>query len=202
MANNYRLKADGSNLSSYKVALNGKNNDTVSNDAKRDENITAQEIASKECSYATRSMAMAQILVGSEIKPNMTQTDYINNLIKQGKIPDKHFYIKANDLGNKNIVVELNSKGLRTKEVTFYENNEIGCIFYNPQTQKKYKAIQTSEGKLHISYDDPTTGDPVCDEIYRSDGSLERNAFYKKIPNAEIPNETDYHVSGIDLPPP
>lgn len=160
--------------------------------AQNSETPKPKEFASKEFAHATRATAMAQILIGSDLKPNMTQRDYVNRLIKQGKIPNKHFFIDGY------WVVELNAEGERIKEVRFFDDGNIGCSFYNPKTQKRYKTLETLDGKLHISYNDAVTGEPLLDESYLQDGSLERNAFYKKTPEGEKSINGKYQIYGIE----
>lgn len=160
-----------------------------------------KELASKEAVQGTRAMVMAQILVGSDLKPNTTQKEYINRLIKQGKIPNKHFFIEKDDCGYACHVIEVNSNGEKIKEVRFFDGGNIGCSFYNPKTQKRYKSLETLDGKLHISYNDVITGEPLCDELYRPDGSLERNAFYKKTPKGETSINGEYQIYGIEGTP-
>lgn len=199
---NYNLSAISSNLNTYKIPFKGENQnstDTIKDTNKAPEQ--KQELVSKNYADASRSMAMAQILYGAEIKPNTTQKEYVDNLIKKGKIPNKDFFIKKLENRSKTYVSEVNKKGERIKEVSFFDDGNIGCKFYNPSNQKPYKALETLDGKLHISYNETTTGDPVCDEVYRSDGSLERNAFYKKTPKGETSPNGDYIISGIENPP-
>lgn len=158
-----------------------------------------KELASKEFAHATRATAMAQILVGSDLKPNITQREYVNKLIKQGLIPNKHFFIKNYDYGSGSYIIEVNNDGEKIKEIRFgAEDNEggVACSFYNPKTQQRYKAIETLNGELHISINDPQTGEPLLDEKYRPDGSLEFCAVYKKCekldPSIDYDNDGSY----------
>lgn len=189
------------NLNIYKVPFNGRIGNSTSNPIGLDEKTEQKsELASKDYADATRAMAMAQILSGSDIKPKMTQNEYVDKLMKKGKIPNKDFYIKNLENTSNTYVLEVNKKGERIKEVHFFEDGNIGCKFYNPQNQKIYKALETLDGKLHISYNEVLTGEPLCDELYSPDGTLETNTFYKKTPKGETSVNGDYIISGIKIP--
>ena len=186
------------NLNKNKVLFKSEHYNATSDPIQEKEMVQQEEFASKEGALATRATGMAQLLMGNGIRLNMTQRNYVNNLIKQGKIPNKHFYVKNQNNGSLPIVTEVNSKGERIKEVLFYKDGNIGCSFYNPNTQERYKALETSEGKLHISNNNSLTGEPLSDEVYRRDGSLEDTAFYKKTPEGQISANGDYVISSLD----
>ena len=150
-----------------------------------------REVMSKECAYATRATAMAQVLMGNNLKFTTTPDEYVAQLTKQGKIPDKHFYIV--DSKTSTGVVELNSDGEKTKEVTFFKGYDnlppwVGCKFYNPKTQNEYKSIEYhQDGGVQISNGNPITGAPTNIQMYRPDGSLEYNR--------DIEKDSETHIS-------
>lgn len=166
---------------------------------------TAQpkELASKELAQATRAQAMAQIMIGSNLKYNSTTQEYVDQLIKKGKVPDKDFRVEKNDRYTS--VVELNADGKRIREVRLEHKDDrcgTACIYYNPENGVKYKAIAMSpDGKMHVSYDDTKTGEPLIDERYHQDGSLELNAIYKKLPEGQTGINGKYDIYGVESPP-
>lgn len=147
-------------------------------------------LMSKELGYATKATAMAQVLMGSNLKFTTTPKEYINSLIKQGKIPNKHFYTGESE--NSEWVTELNSEGEKTKEVRFFKGYEdlppwVGCVFYNPKTQHEYKSIEfKQDGGVSISHEDPKSGRPIRIEKYRPDGSIERIRNCEKMEDTNI----------------
>ena len=197
---NYNINSVNSNLNNYKVPFKGENNSAISNPlSSNKEQKQQKELASNECAQGTRATAMAQILIGTDIKPGTTQKEYIDKLIKQGKIPNKDFYIANKDFGSSSHIIEVNNKGKRIKEVRFYDDGKIACNFINPKTQKTYKSIETFENKLLVANNDPITEEPLLDEVYKTDGSLESNAFYKKTPNGETSVNGKYQITGVDI---
>lgn len=162
-----------------------------------------KELASKELAQATRATALAQIMMGSNLKYNSTAQEYVNQLIKKGKVPDKDFKVEKNEKYTS--VVELNADGKKVKEVRLEHKDDrcgTACIFYNPENGVKYKAIAMSpDGKMHVSYDDTKTGEPLIDERYYTDGTLELNAIYKKLPEGQTGINGKYDIYGIEVPP-
>jgi hypothetical protein len=163
----------------------------------------ATELASKELAYASKATAMAQIMIGSNLKYNSTAEEYVNQLIKKGKVPNKDFIVEKK--AECTSVTELNADGKKIKEVRLENKDDrVGatCIFYNPENQVKYKAVQlTPYGEFAISLDDPKTGEPLIDELYRSDGSLKSNAYYKKLPEGQTSINGKYDIYGIEPSP-
>lgn len=183
-----------SNLNNYRTPFKGEASNAVSNPINEE---IKPEIVGKNYADATKSIAMAQILVGNDIKPNMNYMDYVDKLMKQGKCPIKDFIVKTTEKSF--VITELNPNGNKTKEISFFDDGNIGCKLYNPKTQKVYKTLETLNGKLHIAYNDKS-GKPVLDEVYRSDGSLERNAVYKKCEKSETSVNGNYNITGIEIP--
>lgn len=142
-----------------------------------------RELASKECAYATRATAMAQILTGNNLKYTTTPKEYVDGLIKQGKIPNKHFYIQDENMYEEPCkfasVVELNSDGERIKETCFCRDNKysgswVSQRFFNPKYDQEYKCVTyQKDGGISIqNYN--TIGECLMDSyVYRADGSLE-----------------------------
>jgi len=177
----YNVNPIVTSLNSYKPTFSGDiDKSHVLQISTAKENEQSAEVISKNYADATRAMAMAQILSGTHIKPNMTQKEYVEKLIKSGKIINKDFYVNGNVSGALNVVFEVNEKGERVKEISFFDGGDIGCKFYNPSTQKVYKSLETLDGKLHVSYNQGETEEPLLDELYSQDGSLKSHYFYKK----------------------
>ncbi len=93
-----------------------------------------------------RNQALANMLTKNTLRYGMSINDYGASLMRQGKIPDKDFFILDNTL------TEINKLGERMKETTFYKGKEnsapiIECNYYNSATQDKYKTVRyTSDG--------------------------------------------------------
>lgn len=196
------LKIANSQLYNYKTPFKGEAGNTVSNPINTE---IKPEIVSKEYADATKATAMAQILAGGDLKPGMTYMDYVDKLIKKGKIQGKDFFIEENPTNSygksSTWIKELNPKGQRIKETIFWsepEGSGVEIRLYDPKTQEVYKALEMQNGKLHIAYNDKN-GKALLDEVYRSGGSLERNAVYKKCGKCETSG--DYNITGIELPP-
>lgn len=162
-----------------------------------------KELASKELAQATRAQAMAQIMIGSNLKYNSTAQEYVNQLMKKGKVPDKDFRVEKNDRYTS--VVELNADGKRIREVRLeHKDDRVGttCCFYNPENQVGYKALSmTPYGELGISYNDSKSGESLVDEHYRSDGSLKYYDVYKKLPEGQTGINGKYDIYGIESLP-
>jgi len=148
-----------------------------------------RELASKECAYATRATAMAQILTGSNLKYTTTPPEYVNALIKQGRIPDKHFYVTEapmrDNLCKVTRVVELNSDGERIKETCFCRDNKysgswVEQTFYNPKYDHSYKSVTYNQDGGIAIHNYNVIADKIADAyVYRPDGSLEYHENYE-----------------------
>lgn len=167
-----------SNLSNYKAPFKGEGNNPVSNPINEE---IKPEIVDKNYADATKSLAMAQILVGNDFKPNMTQEEYVNSLIKKGKVQNKDFFIEEyplNSYGKSSTwIKELNPKGQRTKETIFWSEPEgrgTEIRLYDPNTQEVYKAIGIQNGKVNVTYNDT----PFINEFYKKNAELEQSAIY------------------------
>lgn len=198
------LKIANSQLYNYKTPFKGETDNTVSNQINSE---IKPEIVSRQYADATKSAAMAQILTDSDIKPGITPVEYVNSLIKKGKIQDKDFCVvkgESDSIGkDTTTVIELNKKGQKIKDVIFWSDVQgggLGVRLYSPSTQKIYKALELNNGKLEVLYND-TKGEPVLDEVYKGDGKLERNAIYQKCEKGETSINGDYKITGIELPP-
>lgn len=163
----------------------------IPNDSKKIDELKHQrELMSKECAYATKATAMAQVLMGTKLKFTTTPDEYNAQLIKQGKIPNKDFYVQKDEIATS--FVELNSDGEKTKEVSFLKwsdgQSRVDCKFYNPKTQKEYKSVEYhQDGGVFITNGNPLSGRLTTSDKYRSDGSLEYHRDMDKM--------TDTHVS-------
>jgi len=199
----YDLNTSSVGLNSYKVPFKGIESNATSNPINsNDDTGQMQELASKELSTASKATAMAQIMTGSRLKYDTTRNEYVAQLLKQGKIPNKHFQVEDGEKFAS--VKEINSKGQRIKEVHFPNiapERGVSCAFYNPNTQQKYKAIEyTTDGGFSVALNNPTTGEPIADELYRSDGSLADYVVYDKCEKGETSVNGKYKISGIEIP--
>ena len=107
--------------------------------------VAAKDFASKPYAACTRSNAMAAINCGTILRADMTPKEYINLLIRQGQVPDKHFTYKETDSGYE--INELNSHKETTKKVIFnnQETNSkipIICKYFTPDSGRQFKEIQ------------------------------------------------------------
>lgn len=170
-----------------------------------------RELASKECAYATRATAMAQILTGSNLKYTTTPKEYVDGLIKQGKIPNKHFYVQDDTVAEAPCkvtrVVELNSDGERMKETVFCRDNKYSGswteqYFYNPKYDHEYKSVTyEKDGGISLQNYDVLGGIIIDTHVYRADGSLEYYENYQTDKGVHLSKgrkETHYDLKDAD----
>lgn len=119
--------------------------------------VAAKDFASKPYAACTRASAIAQIHTGNILRADMTPKEYINILIKQGQVPDKHFKYKQTDTGYE--ISEINSYKEVTKRVIFnkpeYDSDvPIVCKYYTPDTGRQFKEVQyRANGEIEIKTD-------------------------------------------------
>lgn len=123
--------------------------------------VAAKDFASKPYAACTRANAMAKIHAGNVLRADMTPKEYINVLIKQGQVPDKHFKYRQTDTGYE--ISEINSYKEVTKKVIFNKpefdsDNPVVCKYYTPDTGRQFKEVR-----------------------YRSDGEIETRTDYEDI---------------------
>ncbi len=123
--------------------------------------VAANDFASKPYAACTRSNAMAKIHAANVLRPDMTPKEYINLLIKQGQVPDKHFKYRQTDTGYE--ISEINSYKEVTKKVIFnkpeYDSDTpIVCKYYTPESGRQFKEVR-----------------------YRSDGQIETKTDYENL---------------------
>lgn len=178
-----------SNLGSYKIPFKGENNNLATPISRVEKIELQRELASKKCAYATKATAMAQILTGSNLKYSTTPQEYINSLIKQGKIPNKDFNSIVEPLGENNeefaIITELNSAGKKIKETVFCRNNRYSGSwneqhFLSPQNEHPYKTFSyMKDGSVNMSNYNVVKECVTDSYKYRPDGSLEYYSDFK-----------------------
>lgn len=122
--------------------------------------VAAKDFASKPYAACTCANAMAKIHSGNVLRADMTPKEYINLLIRQGQVPDKHFKYRQTDTGYE--ISEINSYKEVTKRVIFNKpefdsNTPVVCQYFTPDTGHKFKEVR-----------------------YRSDGEIETNVDYEK----------------------
>lgn len=123
--------------------------------------VAAKDFASRPYAACTRANAMAKIHSGNVLRADMTPKEYINILIKQGQVPDKHFKYRQTDKGYE--ISEINSYKEVTKRVIFNKpefdsDNPVVCKYYTPDTGRQFKEVR-----------------------YRSDGEIETKTDYEDI---------------------
>lgn len=114
--------------------------------------VAAKDFASVPYAACTRANALASIRAGNVLRADMTPKEYINLLIKQGQVPDKHFKYYQTDTGYE--IAEINSFKEITKKVIFNKpeyNSEtpIICKYYTPDTGRQFKEVSyRANGKV------------------------------------------------------
>jgi len=79
----------------------------------------------------------------TEVNYKTKQNQYIKNLIKANRIPNKHFKIGPS------YVVELNSDGNPIKKVLFRSNYN-AVVSYNQKTDKPYKETRYYADRVEV----------------------------------------------------
>lgn len=193
---NYNLNTAYSNFNASSVPYKTQNDKQVSNPITPNELEQQRELASKECAYATKATAMAQILTGNDFKYTTSPEEYVNKLIKQGKIPDKDFKVDntlLNDGSPTWSITEFNSEGKKVKKAHFCRyNNHLNSwnslSYYNPKYDCPYKTIHYSQnGGVDLWNYDVINEKSNDAYFYRPDGSLEYYRDYK--------NDKGMHIS-------
>lgn len=109
--------------------------------------VAAKDFASKPYAACTRANAMAKIHSGNVLRADMTPKEYINLLIRQGQVPDKHFKYQQTDTGYE--ISEINSFKEVTKKVVFnkpeYDSDTpVVCKYYTPDTGRALRRYATA----------------------------------------------------------
>ena len=135
--------------------------------------VAAKDFASKPFASCTRSGAMAKIRSNNVLRADLTPREYIDILIRQGQVPDKHFSYGKTDSGYE--ISENNSFGEVTKRVIFNEKCEVPVVakYYTPDTGRQFKEVR-----------------------YRADGEIETKTDYEDIFIDE--NETLRQMERLD----
>lgn len=122
--------------------------------------VAAKDFASKPYAACTRANAMAKIHSGNVLRADMTPKEYINLLIRQGQVPDKHFRYHQTDTGYE--ISEINSYKEVTKKVIFnkpeYDSETpVVCRYYTPDTGRQFKEVRyraDGEVETKVDYED------------------------------------------------
>lgn len=122
--------------------------------------VAAKDFASKPYAACTRANAMAKIHSGNVLRADMTPKEYINLLIRQGQVPDKHFKYQQTDTGYE--ISEINSFKEVTKKVVFnkpeYDSDTpVVCKYYTPDTGRAFKEVRyraDGEVETKVEYED------------------------------------------------
>lgn len=119
--------------------------------------VAAKDFASKPYADCTRANALAKIHSNNVLRADMTPKEYINLLIKQGQIPEKHFKYQKTENGYE--ISEINSYKEVTKKVIFnrpeYDSElPVICKYYTPDTGRQFKEVQYySDGRVETKTD-------------------------------------------------
>jgi len=119
--------------------------------------VAAKDFASKPFASCTRSGAFAKIRSNNVLRADLTPREYIDILIKQGQVPDKHFKYGKTDTGYE--ISENNSFGEVTKCVIFNDESEVPVVakYFTPDTGRQFKEVRYhANGKVetHTNYED------------------------------------------------
>lgn len=203
----YNLNNINSNLHIYKTSFKGEGSNVVSNPDKREELKQQRELASKECAYATRATALAQVLSENNLKYSTSPEEYTKYLIKQGKIQDKDFKIQKEDMNDSNCkftsIKEFNKSGEIIKDTVFCRDNKYSGswnaqYFINPKYNQPYKSIHyKKDGSIDMDNFDVGQACLVDSYTYRPDGSLEYYNDFKDKKGTHI--SKDGKVTKFDL---
>ncbi|MBO7671955.1 hypothetical protein J6S88_00945 [bacterium] len=114
--------------------------------------LAAKDFASHAYSSCMYSKAQFNIRQLNNLRSDMTAKEYMNILIKQGQVPEKHFKYQKND--DDEIVTEINSYRDVVKKVIFSNSDEktpIVSRYYNPDSGELVKEIKYhSNGETEI----------------------------------------------------
>lgn len=128
--------------------------------------LAAKDFASKTYSSSVCANAQANIRQLNYLRPDITSREYINILIKQGQVPEKHFKYQKYD--TREIITELNSNKDIVKQVIFDSDTgnsvPVTSRYFNPDTGIVVKEVQYHKnGKVDTKtfYDDMEKSDDV-----------------------------------------
>lgn len=186
--------------------------------------VAAKDFASKPYAACTRAKAIASINSGTVLRADMTPKEYINLLIRQGQVPDKHFTYRQTDVGYE--ICELNSLRETTKKVIFAPpeiNSEtpIVCQYFTPDTGRQFREVKYhSNGEVETinDYEDIFQDDAIAiaemekieelrkvgpQKAYLRDGG---NPFMQDVPltmneTPPSPSLTALETSFLKMPP-
>ena len=129
--------------------------------------LAAKDFASQAYSTSVSSNAQANIRRLNNLRPDISLREYINILIKQGQVPEKHFKYRKSD--ENEIITELNSNKDIVKQVIFDSNPESSI----PVTSKYYN---------------PDIGIMVKEVHYHKNGFVDTKTFYADS-SEDVPQE-------------
>ena len=130
----------------------------------------AKDFTSVPLAQCSRANAFAHIRENNNLRANMTPKEYINILLRQGQVPNKHFSYSQTDTGYE--IAENNSYKEVTKRVVFnkpeYDKEiPIVCKYYTPETGRQFKEVRYhSDGKTETltNYEDLAINDEQAQE--------------------------------------
>ena len=121
--------------------------------------LAAKDFASQAYSTCVSSNAQANIRQLNNLRADLTSREYINILIKQGQVPEKHFKYRKED--DKEYVTEFNGNKETVKQVIFNSSGlepPVISRYYNPDTGMVFKEV-----------------------IYYKNGKTETKTFYDEV---------------------
>lgn len=141
--------------------------------------IAAKDFASPAYSSCMYSKAQVNIRQLNNLRPDMTAKEYINILIKQGQIPEKHFKYQNNEDGE--IITELNSNRDVVKRVIFNaadEKTPVISRYYNPDSGEMVKEVKYRlDGETEIKNLCPSIDELLCDEEKTETPQIQEYAY-------------------------
>lgn len=140
--------------------------------------LAAKDFASQAYSSCMYSKAQVNIRQLNNLRPDMTAKEYMNILIKQGQVPEKHFKYQRKD--DCEVVTELNSYRDVVKRVIFdtSDNNDTPVIskYYNPDSGELFKEVfYKSDGNKDVKFYQPEEGLLPENELIES-SAIQSNA--------------------------
>jgi len=114
--------------------------------------IASKDFASQAYSSCIYSKAQVNIRQLNNLRSDMTAKEYINILIKQGQVPEKHFKYQKTD--DSEIITELNSNKDVVKRVIFNSDDSetpVVSRYYNPESGEIFKIVKyNSDGQIDV----------------------------------------------------
>lgn len=188
----------GSNIRYFRKSINNNRQKTpvvasrVTSPIQVPENYeVSPEFLTKKCNDAIIAGVKPQITT-HVLKYDITPNQFIDQLLKQGKFPNKNFTIERSTHPDRNsgsmAIREVNKEGKKTKETTFTTNSLDNPEYslrsikvYSKRSDAPYRTIsysQKKDGRYLVEESDPQTAEKVSRTLYSKDGSAQIHENY------------------------